>query len=58
MVQEFFSQIFLKIAICDPLRDFVDNFHENLRKRIDLFFKTFLINRGKNEDENEKKLKN
>ena len=23
MGQEFFSQIFLKIAICDPLRDFV-----------------------------------
>ena len=30
------------------------NFHENLRKKTDPFFKTFLTNRGKNEIVNEK----
>ena len=30
------------------------NFHENLRKIFDSFFKPFLTNQGKNEDEDEK----
>ena len=31
-----------------------DNFHENPRKKIDPFFKTFQTNRGKNKNVNEK----
>ena len=34
------------------------NFHENLRKKIDPFFKTFLTNQGKNEGPNEKNWEN
>ena len=34
------------------------NFHENLRKNFDSFFKPFLTNQGKNEDEDEKIWKN
>ena len=37
----------IKIRLCD-------NFHENLRKRIDPFFKTFYSNWGKNKNANEK----
>ena len=35
-----------------------DNFHENLRKNFDPFFKTFLTNRSKKEVEDEKIWKN
>ena len=34
------------------------NFHENLRKKIDPFFKIFLTNQGKNEGVNEKNWEN
>ena len=46
-----FRTLHIKIRICD-------NFHENWRKNFDPFSKTFLTNRGKNEDEDEKNWKN